>query len=181
MSPDVLIEGLLFYKAVPMKKTAIAKLSGIEGAAMEGAIAQLRARLAGSAVCLVETDTELQLMTAPVLAPFIESLRKDELKGDIGKAGIETLAIVLYREPITRAEIDRIRGVNSSFSLRALLIRGLIERQTSTGGAHSFRVTPALLARLGVTHKQDLPSFSAIMNSLEAFEAAEDGNNIVTS
>lgn len=173
MSPDVLIEGLLFYKSVPIKKTTVAKLTGLSPEAVTLGVTVLRERLAGGAVRLVESESELQLMTAPELAPFIESMRKDELKGDIGKAGIETLAIILYREPISRAEIDRIRGVNSSFSLRALLIRGLIERQTSSGGAHLFTVTPALMARLGITKKHDLPNFATIMNSLEAFEAAQ--------
>lgn len=173
MSPDVLIEGLLFYKAVPMKKSTVAKLVGIHEERLDEAITRLRERLMGGAVSVVETDTELQLMTAPALSQFVESLRKDELKGDIGKAGIETLAIILYREPVTRAEIDRIRGVNSSFSVRALLVRGLIDRQQGSGGSHTYTTTPALMAHLGVERKHELPNFATIINSLEVFEARE--------
>lgn len=173
MSPDVQIEGVLFYKSVPLKKAALAKQLHLSDAALAEALDALRTRLQSGATRLVETADEVQLMTAPELAPLIESIRKDELKGDIGKAGIETLAIILYREPVTRAEIDRIRGVNSSFSLRALMMRGLIERQSGSGGAHTFRTTPALLAHLGVSHKHELPNFAVIMNSLETFEAEQ--------
>lgn len=173
MSPDLLIEGVLFFKAAPLKKAQVAKLCGIAPDLLPAAIVTLQERLALGATRLIETTDELQLMTAPELGTFIETLRKDELKGDIGKAGIETLAIVLYKEPVSRAEIDRIRGVNSSFSLRALLVRGLISRQTVSGGSHTFCSTPALLATLGVAHKHDLPNFSVIMNGLETFEASE--------
>lgn len=173
MSPDIQIEGLLFYKSVPLKKAVIMKQLSLSESEYAASLAVLRERLRTGATRLVETVDEVQLMTAPELAPLIESIRKDELKGDLGKAGAETLAIILYREPITRAEIDRIRGVNSSFSLRALLMRGLIAREAGKRGGHAFRATPALLAHLGVSHKHELPNFSAIMGGLEAFEAEQ--------
>lgn len=174
MSPDIAIEGLLFYKSTSLKKQAIMSTLGLPEEVFYEALGRLRERLALGATRLVETDTEIGLMTAPELAPLIEAVRKEELRGDIGKAGIETLAIVLYREPVTRAEIDRIRGVNSSFSLRALLMRGLIERKPGSGGAHVFFTTPALLAHLGVSHKHELPNFSTIMTALEQFEATPE-------
>jgi segregation and condensation protein B len=174
MSPDIQIEGLLFYKSTTLKKQAIMTTLGLSQEVFDEALTRLRDRLTVGATRLVETDTEIGLMTAPELAPLIETVRKEELRGDIGKAGIETLAIVLYREPVTRAEIDRIRGVNSSFSLRALLMRGLIERKQGSGGAHVFYATPALLAHLGVAHKHDLPNFPTIMTALEQFEAAPE-------
>ncbi|MCA9356686.1 SMC-Scp complex subunit ScpB, partial [Candidatus Kaiserbacteria bacterium] len=82
----------------------------------------------------------------------------------------ETLAIILYKEPISRVEIDRIRGVNSSFILRNLLMRGLILRESITGNGYQFRITPNLLNHLGVTNKQQLPQFSEFLNAIEAFD-----------
>jgi len=97
-------------------------------------------------------------------------MRKSELKADIGKAGAETLAIILYQEPISRAEIDKIRGVNSSFILRNLLIRGLIERnQNKATNSFQFKISPQLLSHLGVTHKHELPDFAKVVDALEKF------------
>jgi len=125
--------------------------------------------LNGGAVQLSMTETEVQLVTAPELDELIEGVRKDELKRDIGKAGAETLAIVLYKGPISRVEIDRIRGVNSAFILRNLMIRGLVERGTE-GKSHTFSLTPTLLAHLGVTHKTELSNYATVLDQLEKFE-----------
>lgn len=168
MPLDILIEAMLFYKATPQKKSMLQKIFGVEGSDWDTAVTILRTRLEAGATRLVETESELSIATAPELAEFIESLRKNELKGDIGKAGAETLAIILYREPISRAEIDRIRGVNSSFILRNLLVKGLVERE-SAGNGYQFRITPALLQSLGVTTKSQLPRFSDFMTAIDAF------------
>jgi segregation and condensation protein B len=169
MPLDILIEAVLFYKATPQKKSALMKLCAVDEQAFTAALEQLRSRLEFGALRLIETDTELSLVTAPELSEFVEFLRKQELKGEIGKAGAETLAIILYKEPVSRAEIDRIRGVNSSFILRTLLVKGLIERE-SHGNTYQFRITPALLSHLGITAKAELPRFSEFMNALDAFK-----------
>ncbi len=170
MPIDVLIEGFLFYKSSPQKKALLLKLFGVSADELKLAISKLQARLQNGATRLVETETDIQLTTSPELAPIIEALRKNDLKVDIGKAGAETLAIILYQEPITRAEIDRIRGVNSSFILRNLLVRGLVERNASKErGGYVFSISPELLNHLGLTHKHELPDFGQIKTALENF------------
>lgn len=172
MPVDVLVEGLLFYKSAPQKKSVVMRLFGISEEELRGAILTLQDRLKTGATRLVETDEELTLMTAPELAPVIEALRKSELKADIGKAGAETLAIILYQEPISRSEIDRIRGVNSSFILRNLLVRGLVNRiHNKTKNRFEFTISPQLLAHLGVSNKHELPDFARVRDTLERFEA----------
>lgn len=181
MPIDILIEGLLFYKSAPQKKKVVLKLFGITESELNTAIAILSDRLKTGATRLIETTEEIQLVTAPEMAPIIEAMRKNELKADIGKAGSETLAIVLYREPVSRAEIDRIRGVNSSFILRNLQIRGLVERiSTKEGSGYRYIISPALLAQLGVTKKHDLPDFARIADELDKFTAeVQPANNII--
>lgn len=167
---DIAIEALLFYKAAPQKKSSLAKLLEADGEEFAGALTTLRERLTKGALRLIETDNELELVTAPEVAPMIESLRRDELSADIGKAGAETLAIILYKGHASRAEIDNIRGVNSAYILRTLMARGLIERSAGArGGGHRFAPTTNLLAHLGVTHRHELTDFSAIMNKLDTF------------
>lgn len=174
MPLDILIEGLLFYKSTPLKKTAIAKQFSMSEEDVAQAIVILRERLETGALRLLETDTEIQLVTSADIAPYIETWRKAELTADIGKAGAETLAIILYQAPVTRADIDRIRGVNSSFILRNLLVRGLIERQPAkSGGGYQFVITPLLLAQLGVTNRSELTDFSRITDELETFTTNE--------
>jgi segregation and condensation protein B len=170
MSLDVLIEALLFYKAAPQNKQKIAKLFAVPQDELISAISTLKTRLESGATRLIETDTEIQVVTAPELSEFVESLRKQEITNDIGKAGAETLAIILYREPIARVEIDRIRGVNSSFILRNLLIRGLIIRESITGQGYQFRISSQLLQHLGVDNKQALPKFTEFMDAIDAFD-----------
>lgn len=170
MPLDILIEAVLFYKAAPQKTSSLKKLFAVSDEDWVLAIEQLRSRLEFGATRLVETATEVSLSTAPELSEFIESLQKGELKGDIGKAGAETLAIILYKEPVSRAEIDRVRGVNSSFILRNLLIKGLVTRE-ATGNSYQFRISPALLQHLGVAQKSELPRFSEFMNAIDTFKA----------
>ena len=172
MELDLHIEGLLFYKASPQKKSSLMKLFGVDEEEFGAALDRVRSKLESGATRLLETETEIQLVTAPELSDFIDTLRRDELSGDIGKAGAETLAIVLYKEPVSRAEIDRIRGVNSAFILRNLMTRGLIARE-SAGKSFVFRISPALLEQLGVTNKQELPEFGTIMDQLETFTATQ--------
>ncbi len=170
MPIDILIEGLLFYKSAPQKKAVVRKLFDISEEDLVSSLIIIKERLKSGATRLIETGEDIQLVTAPELAPVIEAMRKSELKADIGKAGAETLAIILYQEPVSRADIDRIRGVNSSFILRNLQIRGLVERlPASTGGSYRYTITPALLAHLGVTSKHDLPDFARITDALEKF------------
>lgn len=165
------IEGVLFFRATPMKLTQLAQLFDVDVPAVETALNELAVSLQGHGIAVLRTETEVQLATAPSLDALIEGLRRDELKRDIGKAGAETLAIVLYRGPIARAEIDRIRGVNSSFILRNLMVRGLVERNQE-GRGHTFTITPALLSHLGIGHKTELPNYATVLDQLEKFETS---------
>lgn len=170
MTLDVLIEALLFYKSAPQNKQKLIKLFAATETDFDNSLSVLRERLKFGATRLVETQTDIQLSTAAELSEFVETLRKQEISGDIGKAGAETLAIIMYREPISRAEIDRIRGVNSSFIIRNLMTRGLVVREAGNGGGYQFRISTDLLQHLGINQKQDLPQYGEFLNALESFE-----------
>lgn len=170
------IEAVLFYKAKPVAISFLAKFFGVTEEEVGNSLFDLQQSLAHRGIRLLVSDNrEVQMVTAGELSDTIEALRKDEMKQDIGTAGAETLAVILYRGPINRAEIDRIRGVNSSFILRNLLVRGLIERQgTGSGAGFSYVGTPALLAHLGITQKEMLPDFSTVARALDEFHAADE-------
>lgn len=164
------IEAILFFKAQPVTKTSLETQLEISTPALTEALAHLRDRLAAGALRLLETDTECSLVTAAEHDALIEALRREEMKRDIGKAGAETVAIVLYRGPITRGEIDRIRGVNSSYILRNLMVRGLISRSGNSKRVE-YQATPNLLAHLGISHKRELANYETVVNQLVAFES----------
>jgi segregation and condensation protein B len=166
------IEAVLFYRADPVKKSELISLLETTPEEFTQALAELQASLSAHALHIVETDTSVQMVTAPHVSELIERVRKEELSNDIGKAGAETLAIILYRGPLSRIEVDRIRGVNSTFIIRNLLIRGLIERRPHPTDSRSFiyATTPELLNNLGITRREDMPEFGEIMNALDQFE-----------
>lgn len=168
------IEAILFWKAEPIHIKKLAQLLGVDIPAVRAGLASLESALTGRGLTLVQTDDDVMLGTAKELSPLIEQLTKDELTRDLGKAGLETLSIILYQGPISRANIDYIRGVNSQFILRSLLIRGLVERVDNPEDARSFLYKPTLeiLSHLGVSKITDLPDYEEVRHEIEAFKSA---------
>jgi segregation and condensation protein B len=140
------------------------------------ALDSLRADLEGRGVRLLENAGEYTLGTAPEASEIIAAITKEELSKDLTKASLETLAIVLYRSPISRSEIDYVRGVNSTFILRNLQIRGLVERIENPRDLRSFLYRPTfqLLESLGVARVEDLPDHGQIVAELEHFLSTQE-------
>lgn len=177
MTLEAKIEAVLFWKSEPVTKKKLASLVGADVDDVANALVSLTNALSGRGVALVVSGDEVELRTSPEASKLIEKLTKDELMRDLGKAGLETLSIILYRHPIKRSEIDYIRGVNSSFILRNLLLRGLIERVgereddgASGGRGYSYRPTIELYSHLGISKIEDLPDYSRTREELLAFE-----------
>ncbi|NTV22164.1 MAG: SMC-Scp complex subunit ScpB [Candidatus Yonathbacteria bacterium] len=170
-SIDGLIEAVLFFKGEPVSLAELAKTTHMTLTEIESAVGVLSTRLSGG-IRLMRQDDMVMLATAPEYAVHIESLIKEELSKDLGKAGAETLAVVLYMGPVTRARIDHIRGVNSTFILRNLAARGLVEKMPHPTDSRSmlYRPTLALLAHLGVSDATQLPEYRTIRDEIGVFE-----------
>lgn len=166
------IHAVLFYKGIPMSYTQLAGCVEADINEVKEAVKALQNKQTTEGVVVITTDSEVTLATNPACDVVIESLRREELKRDIGKAGAETLAIILYKGPVTRAEIDRIRGVNSSFIVRNLLTRGLVSK-TETKHGTELSASTALFMHLGIQYKSELPEYSRILDELEKFEGTE--------
>lgn len=168
------LQALLFASGDAVQKKHILKLLEISDEMLDAAIADLKQQLAGTGLTLIESTTEVEMRTSPDAAPFIEKLRQSELSRDLGKAGLETLAIILYQNGATRGEVDWVRGVNSSAAIRSLLLRGLIERSMDEADKRRARYTASLdaLAHLGLTRREDLPGFSELAGTLSQHQAA---------
>jgi segregation and condensation protein B len=163
------VEAILFATGEAISRKRLGELLGVSDDMLEEALVELRAREGGLA--LIETGTDIELRTAPGAADLIKKLRESELARDLGKAGLEALAVVLYqKEGATRGDIDWVRGVNSTAALRSLLLRGLIERTEDTGDKRRARyyATVDALAHLGVSRAEDLPRYEEFGNALLA-------------
>lgn len=168
------IEAVLFFKNEPVSIKDLSKLIKVSPDEITAALKELEVQYQGRGVVIVSDGQEISFGTSPELFGLIEEIQKEELSRDIGRAGLETLAIILYKGPISRREIDYIRGVNSGFILRNLLVRGLIERTELAGErSYSYKPTLELLRYLGVQKKEDLPEFSAAFQALENFVKTE--------
>ena len=132
----------------------------------------LKEKLEGRGVSLMEKEDEVMMVTAGECSELIENLTKEELSKDLGKAALETLSIILYQGPIKRSELDYIRGVNSQFILRNLLVRGLIEKISDPKDARTFVYKPSfeLLAHLNVKNIEELPDYEAVRKDIESFK-----------
>ena len=172
MNLSAQLEAILFWKAEPVSFKKLAELLKVDVLTVQATIIELEHALKGRGLTLVQTDTEVMLGTSKEMSSLIEQLTKEELTRDLGKAGLETLSIILYQGPISRADIDYIRGVNSQFIVRNLLIRGLVERVDNPKDARSFlyKTTLQLLAHLGVSKVQDLPEFDRVRQDIETFK-----------
>lgn len=163
------IESFLFWKGEPQTEWEIAVAMRVDPSEIPPALLKLEENLRGRGVTLVRHGDKIMLGTSPEMSTFFEELRKEELNKDLSKAALETLSIILYKDSVTRSEINFIRGVNSGYILRNLEVRGLVDRVTHKSDARMYVYKPSLelLSYLGVSSVKDLPQFDMIQKSLE--------------
>lgn len=170
------IEALLFWKAEPVSIKKLATLLSKTEDEIKSAVIILQDSLKGRGITLIQLENEVTLGTAKEASELILALTKEELTKDLGKAGLETLSIILYQGPLSRPEIDYIRGVNSQFILRNLLVRGLIERVDNPKDQRSFLYKPTLelISYLGVSKIEDIPEFELVKKDIDNFKNKTD-------
>ena len=157
------IEVVLFVHGEPMKIRRLASLVKTSDAQIEEALNGLKEKLGNEdrGLDLMRSKDEVQLVTAAELTDIVEKLTKEELDTKLTPAALETLSIIAYLGPCTRALIDYIRGVNSAFMLRSLMVRGLVERgedKEKTGG-YVYQITFDFLKHMGVSTPGELPEY----------------------
>lgn len=161
------LESLLFISGEPLSFARLAKILEISEEDVKACLQTLSEKYAGDTQCglmIITKDQKVVLTTKPENAPFVEALTKSTLQGNLSKAALEVLAIVAYRAPITRAEIEAIRGVNCSFTVRNLLLRDLIERRGNPEDARGYIYFPTFkfLQSLGIKDMESLPDYETL-------------------
>lgn len=172
-----LIEAYLFWKGEPVTISDIAKALKIDKADVADEIRALMAEVQtdNRGIVIVRYDDLVTLGTHPDTSEKISELTKEELQKELGKSALETLAVILYQGPVRRSDIDYVRGVNSQFILRNLLLRGLIDRIQDPKDERTFVYSPSLelLTYLGVTEVKDLPDFDVVVQTLANFNTEQ--------
>ncbi len=167
------IEAALFFKGGALSLKELAKETGLPPEQVKEAVDSLAFSLEGRGIRLVREGERVALATAPEAHALIEAMRREELEGPLGKAGLETLAVVIFRGPLAKSDIDYIRGVNCSSILRSLMIRGLIERTENPDDKRSFvyRAAPELPAYLGLSSVEAMPGYAGVREQIETIFA----------
>jgi segregation and condensation protein B len=172
-------EAILFTEGEPLSRSRLKQILACTDAELSSALHELSGR-EKSSIALIQTDREVALAVSPRCAPIIRALNEREHEREIGDAGLEVLAILLYRGPSTRSQIDYIRGVNTSTTLRALLSRGLATRAENPNDSREYlyRPTAELIAHLGVSDIKHLPDYEKITKELATFETTNRQQDI---
>ncbi|MFA6523997.1 MAG: SMC-Scp complex subunit ScpB [Candidatus Paceibacterota bacterium] len=163
------IEAILFWKGEPISRKKLSEVLHANQTEINEAVEKLKENLINRGIVLQEKENEIALGTAPELSDLFENMQKEELNKELSKASLETMSIVLYKNGVSRAEIDYIRGVNSSFILRALSIRGLIEKTVDPNDSRRYIYKPTfdLLSYMGVKSVEELPDYAEVNSSIE--------------
>ncbi len=160
------LEAILFASGKPVTRAALKKSLDVSDEILAEGLADVKLRFnsESSGIHLVETEAgELQLASNPSCAEVIASMFKQEAAGELTRPSLETLTIIAYRGPITKPEIEQIRGVNCSLILRNLLMRGLVDERDDVSKLQPvYSVTADFLRHLGIHTASEMPGFEEL-------------------
>ena len=154
------IEAILFSSNRPLRVRELQQVTDTDRQAIEQALEELRESLTHRGLMLQRHHDQVQLVTRPELAGYVRRALRPEVTGRLSTAAYETLAIVAYQQPVTRAKIEEIRGVNSDGVVSNLELRDLVRevgRGTGPGQPKLYGTTIRFLQMLGLESLDDLP------------------------
>lgn len=160
LSVSARLEALLFVAPEPVSTSQLATVLQITPSEIEGGLNELTQQLTERGIKLQRFRGKYQLTTTPEAAEIIETFLGLEATSKLSKAALEALAIVAYQQPVTRPQIDAVRGVNSDGVLKSLLNKGLIEeagRAEGPGRPILYHTTTDFLQHFGLNNLDELP------------------------
>lgn len=175
------IESILFIAAKPLSVAKLAELCGSERDKVAKAVEEMAREYDAPerGIRILFQGQNVQMATAPDAAKLVADYIKDETTGELTKPSLETLTIIAYRSPISKAEIEQIRGVNCSLILRNLMMRGLVEAKGEPGlPTTEYHVTMEFVRFLGISKLEDLPDYDKLRsheNIVRVLEMAKEG------
>lgn len=171
---DAALEALLLVVDCPAGEDILASALGQPLTRVIEALHRLRDGYAdgGRGIDLRQVAQGWRFHTRDVYAPFVERLLLDGQRARLTRAALETLAVVAYRQPVTRSRVAAVRGVNVDGVMRTLLVRGLIEEVGTDPQTHGvlYRTTELFLERLGLSSLADLPPIAPLLPDIDTID-----------
>ena len=169
------ILSILFVSAKPVSLAELETALGVEPDKIRTAVSELVSENHSSGIILLAHNDKLQLATNPDNSSAVKKFLSLELREKLSDAAMETLAVIAYRQPVSKAEIENIRGVNSQYTLRHLLIRGLIEKVGSQTDKRIqlYKTTLEFMQHLGLKDMKELPDFEEITKNIQLPEISQ--------
>lgn len=175
---EIALEGLLFVAERPLTRREIAALAGVDRETVDARLGDLEVSLGERGIRLIVDGDRIELATAPEAGALVARyVGADAIR--LSPASLETLAIVAYRQPVTRGAIERIRGVDSDYTVRSLLHRRLIVelgRSETPGRPFLYGTSFEFLERFGLTSLEEMPPLDVDV----AARLAEEGGEPLT-
>lgn len=174
------IEAMLFVSGEGMAISRLASILKKKDEEIRERIAELEKHLKENHhFSLLREGDKIALVTSKEVSGLVEDFAKEEFAGELTRAALEALTIIAYKGPIKRVDIDYIRGVNSSFMIRNLMMRGLIERvrDLKDSRAYLYRASADFFKFLGITSMTDLPEYGELADKLDAFLKENQAQN----
>jgi segregation and condensation protein B len=174
LSLEALVEALLFVADGPVPLARLAEALDVNAREVEAALDRLSQLYADRGLSLQRIRDRVQLTTSPAAADRVQKFLGLAASAPLSKAALETLAIIAYQQPITRPQIDSVRGVNSDSVIKNLLAKGLIEESGRTDGPGRpvlYATTPEFLQHFGLNSLADLPPLN--LDGLQSSRPAE--------
>jgi len=161
-SPKSIVEALLFASDRPITIQKLGEISGIDGKEVRGYVEELNREYEeqGRSYRIEEIAGGFQILTLPEFSEWVGALTRSQVESRLSKAALETLAIVAYKQPVLRAEVDAIRGVQSGQIIRTLMEKGLVKitgRKEVPGRPMLYGTTRKFLEAFGLRSVGDLP------------------------
>lgn len=171
------IESILLFKGEPVSYKELVKLLEVDEKEIKSVVVELSNEYKEKGTHIVYNDNECELVTSPESSELLSKLQKQDTETELSNAALETLSIILYMGPIARSMIDFVRGVNSQFTIRNLLIRGLIEKDPKEK-TPKYIVTLDTIKFLGLNKLDELPNLKEVKHSIAQFikDNSTDGN-----
>lgn len=165
------LEAILFVATAPMSVRELVAATDAPEEDVLAALDSLKRQLAGRGIRLSQSGRTYQLITLPSLAPIIERYLGEQVRTELSRPALETLAIIVYRQPVTKLQIEEIRGIASDQTLKNLLQRDLIieaGHDNQPGKAILYRPSHRLLHHLGIANFDELPSLEHLSREDDA-------------
>lgn len=175
---DEIVESLLFLSGNGLKVTDIAAQLEVKTSDVNAAVKRLKEKYGGkSGIHLLSYNGKIQFASNPAYSDVIACVLNPIRERDLSNAALETIAIIAYRQPVTRLDIEQIRGVNSEYTVKMLLKNNLIEvvgRKEAVGKPLLFGTTDEFLKRFQLESLDELPNYETLLESIKVIGEKND-------